>query len=102
MANGFGRWPFCPTCAMHLGPGIFGWHIRGAMAILSKLWCRLKRRRPPLGYTHPTYRPLPPAWDGKLLFSGTEVAPQFGGYLEGALEAADNTAISLQAALKRH
>jgi len=53
-------------------------------------------------YTHPTYRPLPPAWDGKLLFSGTEVAPQFGGYLEGALEAADNTAISLQAALKRH
>lgn len=53
-------------------------------------------------YAHPTYRPLPPAWDGKILFSGTEVAPQFGGYLEGALEAADNTAISLQAALKRH
>ena len=53
-------------------------------------------------YAHPTYRPLPPVWDGKILFSGTEVAPQFGGYLEGALEAADNTAISLQAALKRH
>jgi monoamine oxidase len=52
-------------------------------------------------YVHPTYHPLPPVWDDKILFSGTEVAPQFGGYLEGALEAADNTAISLQAALKR-
>ena len=48
-------------------------------------------------YAHPTYRPLPQVWDGKILFSGTEVAPQFGGYLEGTLELADNTAISLQA-----
>lgn len=28
-------------------------------------------------------------WDGRLIFAGTEVASQFGGYLEGALEAAD-------------
>ncbi len=44
-------------------------------------------------YAHPTYT-LPKAmqnlWNGKLHFAGTEVAPQFGGYLEGALEAAEN------------
>ena len=42
--------------------------------------------------THPEYG-LPDAmkgiWDGKLLFAGTEVAGRFGGYLEGALEAAE-------------
>ncbi|WP_143849629.1 hypothetical protein [Octadecabacter ascidiaceicola] len=26
-------------------------------------------------------------WDNALLFGGTEAAPQFGGYIEGALEA---------------
>ena len=44
-------------------------------------------------YAHPTYG-LPHAmrglWDGTLLFAGTEVAPEFGGYIEGALEAAEN------------
>ncbi|MEM6382288.1 MAG: NAD(P)/FAD-dependent oxidoreductase [Pseudomonadota bacterium] len=43
-------------------------------------------------YAHPHYG-LPSAlmglWDEKLIFAGTEVAPQFGGYLEGALEAAE-------------
>lgn len=41
---------------------------------------------------HPTYS-LPDdmagLWDDTLIFAGTEVAPQFGGYLEGALEAAE-------------
>lgn len=45
-------------------------------------------------YAHPTYG-LPPAlenlWDGSLHFAGTEVAQDFGGYLEGALEAAEAT-----------
>lgn len=45
-------------------------------------------------YAHPTYE-LPMAlqglWGNTLHFSGTEVAPEFGGYLEGALEAAENT-----------
>ena len=44
-------------------------------------------------YAHPTYG-LPPAltglWDNTLHFGGTEIAPQFGGYVEGALEAAEN------------
>lgn len=49
-------------------------------------------------YAHPTYA-LPSEmtglWDGRVLFAGTEVAPQFGGYLEGALEAAENVVAAL-------
>lgn len=45
-------------------------------------------------YAHPQYG-LPPAlvdlWDRTLHFGGTEVARDFGGFLEGALEAAENT-----------
>lgn len=44
-------------------------------------------------YAHPRYG-LPPEltglWQDRLLFAGTAVAPGFGGYLEGALEAAEN------------
>jgi len=44
-------------------------------------------------YAHPIYE-MPPdlarLWDTDLHFSGTEVAAEFGGYLEGALEAAEN------------
>jgi monoamine oxidase len=41
---------------------------------------------------HPQYGlplSLSELWQGSLLFAGSEVAPQFGGYLEGALEAAE-------------
>lgn len=50
-------------------------------------------------YAHPTYG-LSPAmtqlWRGRLHFAGTEVAPDFGGYLEGALEAAENVLHTLK------
>ncbi|MGB5870104.1 MAG: NAD(P)/FAD-dependent oxidoreductase [Albidovulum sp.] len=50
-------------------------------------------------YAHPQYG-LPHAmhdlWDGALLFGGSEVAVQFGGYLEGALEAAANALQTLR------
>ncbi|MEM7442131.1 MAG: FAD-dependent oxidoreductase [Pseudomonadota bacterium] len=42
---------------------------------------------------HPTYgtpRPLANIWEGRLILASTETAAQFGGYLEGALEASDN------------
>ena len=43
-------------------------------------------------YSHPAYG-LPAAmrglWDGRLIFAGTEVALGYGGYIEGALEAAE-------------
>jgi monoamine oxidase len=43
-------------------------------------------------YEHPTYGlPLSAKnlWDNCLFFGSTEIAPEFGGYLEGALEAAE-------------
>lgn len=43
-------------------------------------------------HAHPSYGPsraLYGLWQGMLQFGGTEMAPQFGGYLEGALEAAE-------------
>jgi len=50
-------------------------------------------------YAHPVYG-MPPAarglWDNSLRFAGTEVATQFGGYVEGALEAAENVLKTLE------
>ncbi len=37
--------------------------------------------------SHPRYRPVPPTQ--RVLFAGTETAPAEGGFLEGALEAAE-------------
>ena len=47
---------------------------------------------------HPVYQP--PAgrtaiWDGAVHFAGTETADQYGGYLEGALQAADRAVCGL-------
>lgn len=51
-------------------------------------------------YAHPQYG-LPKAmtriWEDRIILSGTETAAQFGGYLEGALEAAETTAALLSA-----
>lgn len=51
-------------------------------------------------YAHPQYgmaAALNNLWDGRILFGGTETAPQFGGYLEGALEAAEIASGHIQA-----
>lgn len=45
-------------------------------------------------YAHPDYglpQPMAGLWDRRLHFAGTEIARQFGGYIEGALEAAEST-----------
>jgi monoamine oxidase len=52
--------------------------------------------QPPM-YEHPIYHP--PAgqtsiWDGTLHFAGTETADQHGGYLEGALTAAERAVMN--------
>ncbi|MGB3407346.1 MAG: FAD-dependent oxidoreductase [Jannaschia sp.] len=40
--------------------------------------------------SHPTYGPLPETlWEGDVILGGTEVAAGFGGFVEGALEAAE-------------
>ena len=44
-------------------------------------------------YAHPAYgmpKLLKDLWQGRVVFGGSEVATQFGGYLEGALEAAEH------------
>jgi monoamine oxidase len=51
---------------------------------------------------HPAYglpHSLKNIWDGNIILSSTEVAPQFGGYLEGALEAATATLQQLTSAM---
>lgn len=47
---------------------------------------------------HPRYRPLPAPtgrWSEVLHLSGTELAPTEGGYIEGAVTAAEHTAVAL-------
>ena len=49
-------------------------------------------------HAHPSYGmplALNDLWHNDLLMSGTEVAPRFGGFLEGALEAAELTALTI-------
>lgn len=51
-------------------------------------------------FAHPSYglpRSLARLWGGDLILAGTEVAPQFGGFLEGALEAAELAHLHLNA-----
>ncbi len=56
-------------------------------------------------YVHPAYG-MPHAmrniWNDTLHFSGSEVASQFGGYIEGALEAAENALKILNATKKEN
>lgn len=45
---------------------------------------------------HPAYRlpaPCHHLWNNRLRFAGTEAAPDHGGYLEGALEAAERAVV---------
>lgn len=49
---------------------------------------------------HPDYAPiaLPAPWRTRVLLAGSEVAPDFGGHLEGALQSAANAHVSLRSA----
>lgn len=49
---------------------------------------------------HPSYQPIPTpqdCWSDRLYFSGTETASENGGFLEGALEAAERVADEITA-----
>ena len=48
------------------------------------------------GNVHPDYRPiaLPAPWGERITLAGAEMAPEFGGYLEGALAAAEGAVIA--------
>lgn len=78
---------------------MFGPQMAQPMAMRMADWARLPQIATPLDYAasghHPAYG-LPPAlrglWGGALSLGSTEVAETFGGYLEGALEAAERIA----------
>ncbi len=84
---------------------LFGANAAFPMALFLKDWAFDPMTATPADadphYSHPAYG-MPPAlknlWDGRVLFAGTEVAQSYGGYIEGALEAAE--AVSPQADTK--
>jgi len=75
---------------------IYGSSAAEPLACFYKDWARepytaTRHDQPPM-YEHPLYHP--PAgksaiWDGRIYFAGTETSLQNGGYLEGALAAAE-------------
>lgn len=77
---------------------LFGAQARTPIDIVIQDWAfELETATPldhaPLGH-HPEYglpHSLKNIWEGNIILNSTEVAPQFGGYLEGALEAAAAT-----------
>ena len=81
---------------------IFGPKAQAPLAVKIKDWARdaftaTDADQRPLA-AHPRYclpDTLKGVWNGRVLFAGTEVANQFGGYLEGALEAADYAAAQI-------
>ena len=77
---------------------LFGAEAKNPLKIYIKDWAfdsytSIEADKKPL-YSHPKYgmpAEIIGLWDKKLYFAGTEVATQFGGYIEGALEAAEST-----------
>jgi monoamine oxidase len=77
---------------------LFGAEAKNPLKIYIKDWAfdsytSIDADKKPL-YSHPKYgmpAEIIGLWDKKLYFAGTEVATQFGGYIEGALEAAEST-----------
>jgi monoamine oxidase len=82
---------------------LFGEKAANPRALYVKDWAFDQYTATPLDHApqngHPQYG-LPNAmqnlWQGRLLFGGTEVAMHFGGYLEGALEAAEHAFREIQ------
>jgi monoamine oxidase len=82
---------------------LFGPTMADPLSIEMMDWAQEPQISTRLDQTPPSYHPsygLPAAlralWDAKLLFGSTEMAREFGGYLEGALEAADQVCAELR------
>ncbi|MEM9087906.1 MAG: FAD-dependent oxidoreductase [Cyanobacteria bacterium P01_F01_bin.53] len=75
---------------------LFGPEALTPITLILQDWAQEPETATPLDqqplYTHPAYG-LPHAlsnlWQGRLMLGSTEVAKNFGGYLEGALEASE-------------
>jgi monoamine oxidase len=83
---------------------LFGPAMAEPLSIEMMDWARESQISTPMDQASPSYHArygLPQAlrglWNGRLLFSSTEMAPEFGGFLEGALEAAEKTAEAIGA-----
>ena len=81
---------------------LFGPNAREPLDILLKDWAQDNATATPADaqplHAHPTYgmpEELHSLWEGRLGFAGSEVAPEFGGFLEGALEAAEAAALTI-------
>jgi len=82
---------------------LFGDAAGSPVAVHVQDWARSPRTAtaqdwPPLT-AHPQYGALPDpgsVWRDRLVWAGTETAPGHGGYLEGALEAAERVAAALR------
>lgn len=75
---------------------LFGEDAAEPRALFLKDWARDPLTATPADaahhFIHPTYglpMTLENLWNGRLILAGTEVAKGFGGYIEGALEAAE-------------
>lgn len=79
---------------------LFGEESKQILDIQIKDWSQDKNTSAEIDLTspmqHPQYTAEMPrsVWDGQLILAGTEVARDHGGYLEGAIESADE-AVSL-------
>jgi len=78
---------------------LFGTEMRNPKYMIFQDWSEDMLTATPADHVpsgHDGSPPRPHAldglWDGRLLFGGSEAASQFGGYLEGALEAAEDVA----------
>lgn len=87
-----------PAAIAQLGR-LFGPEALAPVELIIKDWAYEPETATPLDfqpqYTHPAYglpHVLANLWEGKLMLGSTEVAANFGGYLEGALEASERVA----------
>ncbi|MDZ7597513.1 MAG: FAD-dependent oxidoreductase [Desulfobacterales bacterium] len=81
---------------------LFGKPAARPVAVFYQDWARepftaTQYDQPPM-YEHPTYHPpdgRTAMWNGIVRFAGTETADRNGGYLEGALDAAERAVMSV-------
>ena len=80
---------------------LFGENSQRTLAIKIKDWSQDTNTSTEIDLVSPMQHPQYPGtlprnfWDKKLILAGTEVARQHGGYLEGALESADEAIAEL-------
>ncbi len=81
---------------------LFGEESQHVLDIRTKDWSQDKNTATDIDITSPMQHPhyaddMPRGfWDNTLILSGTEVAREHGGYLEGALESADEAYLLLE------